>query len=309
MCVLSTTYVAGQHAGAILGSDLEHSAGFVNAYEQSECEREPAGPRRDESAAALRNPAEHHRRTASRAPALPPTRRHPGYASRAVGHAVRLMYRSLAPIVLGALRIPSRAAAGRATPCAAAAWLCTQGFRAGDTTHVCGATDTRDPPSSSTIQWRRFDDSSHGREGEQSSRRRSSRSRHVRVVPPMGRRSRRCRDRKATAVISAEYTYRSVSTRATCNRVLAGSGGPPVRRCARRVLETVPYSSRRNDHQHLQAVIAARSSATTCSARPGSRRRGQRIFSAKAASTRSRFSGSSRSSSTAGRGDLPSPTS
>ena len=140
MCVLSTTYVAGRRTGAILESDLEHSAGFVNAYEQSKYEAE-----RLVRAAMNRLPLSVIRLSTivggeSRSGTAADTNESP-MRLRAVHHAVRLMYRSLAPMVPGRAENPVELLPADYAV-AAAAWLCTQGFRAGDTTHVCGATDT-----------------------------------------------------------------------------------------------------------------------------------------------------------------------
>jgi len=133
VAVLSTTYVAGRRTGRILESDLEHTAGFVNAYEQSKYEAEQLVRASMDRlpVSVIRLSTIVGERESDEAPAR----------LRAVHHAIRLMYRSLAPMVPGRAGNPVELLPVDSAV-AAAAWLCTDGHRAGDTTHVCGATDT-----------------------------------------------------------------------------------------------------------------------------------------------------------------------
>jgi nucleoside-diphosphate-sugar epimerase len=137
MCVLSTTYVAGRRTGRILESELEHSAGFVNAYEQSKYEAERLVRRWMD-----RLPLSVIRLSTivGGEPRIGEANGSPARL-RAVHHAIRLMYRSLAPMVPGRPGNPVELLPAR-DAVSAASWLCTRGFAAGETAHVCGAADT-----------------------------------------------------------------------------------------------------------------------------------------------------------------------
>lgn len=129
---LSTTHVAGRRTGDILEDDLEHDAGFVNAYEASKYEAERELRRR---AADL--PVSVCRLSTvagdSQTGVIP--------RRGAIHQAALLMYASLAPMVPGGEHSPVDLialdyAAG------AVAWLATAGFEPGRTWHVCAGTDT-----------------------------------------------------------------------------------------------------------------------------------------------------------------------
>jgi nucleoside-diphosphate-sugar epimerase/acyl carrier protein len=129
---LSTTHVAGRRTGAILEDDLEHDAGFVNTYEATkyEAERELRAAMRDLRIAVARIS------TVTGDSCSGAIGR-----KRAIHHAVRFMYGSLAPMVPGREDSPVDFVpldhAVRAI-----ALLATDGFEAGATWHVCAGADT-----------------------------------------------------------------------------------------------------------------------------------------------------------------------
>ena len=131
VCLLSTVYVAGARTGNVFETDLPHSSGFVNAYERSKYDMEllaresmsrlPIAVARLSTVVGSPSPGRH--------------------APVALHQAVRLMYRSLAPMVPGgedhpvdlvpidfASKAIARLAAGAARP--------------GQTYHVCASIDT-----------------------------------------------------------------------------------------------------------------------------------------------------------------------
>jgi nucleoside-diphosphate-sugar epimerase len=130
--VMSTTHVAGKRTGAIRESELDHSAGFVNAYEQSKYEAEVAvrGWMRRVPVQVLRLST-----------VLGDGRDGRPFRPGAIHHALRLMYRSLAPMVPGRADAPVDLVPS-AYALEAVAWLTLAGFEPGRTYHVCGGEDT-----------------------------------------------------------------------------------------------------------------------------------------------------------------------
>ncbi len=130
-CLLSTVYVAGARTGTIFETELDHAAGFVNAYEHSKYEAELMARRW-----MTRIPLTVVR--LSTVVGSPPAKPRP---LGAIHQAVRLMYRSLAPMVPGSAEhpvdlVPVDYAAQ------AVAWLATRGFEASRTFHVVAGADT-----------------------------------------------------------------------------------------------------------------------------------------------------------------------
>ena len=132
LVALSTTHVAGRRTGDILEDELEHDAGFVNAYEESKygAERE------------LRRRAGDLPIAVCRLSTVVGDSRSGDIARRgAIHQAALFMYASLAPMVPGredspvdliALDYASRGIA----------WLATGGFEAGRTWHICAGART-----------------------------------------------------------------------------------------------------------------------------------------------------------------------
>jgi nucleoside-diphosphate-sugar epimerase len=130
--VLSTVHVAGRRTGSIDEDELEHTAGFVNAYEQSKYETElllracmgelPISVVRLSTVLGTSTTGEVQR------PA-------------AIHHALRLYYNSLAPMIPG---VPESMVDLIALDYAAAAvaHFSTDGFEAGRTFQICGGEDT-----------------------------------------------------------------------------------------------------------------------------------------------------------------------
>lgn len=128
---LSTTHVAGRRSGGIFEDELEHDAGFVNAYEASkyDAERElrarsgelPISVCRLSTVAGDSRSGEIGRRGA-------------------IHQAVLFMYAGLAPMVPGREDSPVDIVALDHV-LDAVAWLSTGGFEAGRTWHVCAGSD------------------------------------------------------------------------------------------------------------------------------------------------------------------------
>ena len=132
LIAVSTTHVAGKRTGAILEDELDHDAGFVNAYEASKFEAEQLW--RD---AAGRLPIAVCRLSTVIGDSRTGEIARPG----ALHRAVRLMYASLAPMVPGGEDSPVDLIA-LDYAAAAIAWLATDGFAAGATWHVSAGDDT-----------------------------------------------------------------------------------------------------------------------------------------------------------------------
>jgi len=130
-CHLSTVYVCGRRTGTIREEDLEHNAGFVNAYEQSKYEVEQL--------------------VASQAHRLPTTvvrlstifgRSRDGAVTKsgAIHYALRFFFHSLAPLVPGTKESPvDLIALDYAVDSITLAAL--DQFTPGSTWHVCGGSD------------------------------------------------------------------------------------------------------------------------------------------------------------------------
>lgn len=129
---LSTTHVAGRRTGDVFEHELEHEAGFVNAYEASKYEAE----------GALRARAGDLPISVCRLSTVIGDSRTGDIARRgAIHQAVLFMYASLAPMMPGSERSPvDLVALDYAVE--AIAWLATGGFEAGRTWHLCAGDDT-----------------------------------------------------------------------------------------------------------------------------------------------------------------------
>jgi nucleoside-diphosphate-sugar epimerase len=130
--VLSTTHVAGRRTGAILESNLEHDAGFVNAYEASKYEAE-----RVLRAEAGRVPIAVCRLSTVIGDSISGTIARRG----AIHHAVLALYAGLAPMVPGREDSPVDLLA-LDDAARAIALLATERFAAGETWHLCAGHDT-----------------------------------------------------------------------------------------------------------------------------------------------------------------------
>jgi nucleoside-diphosphate-sugar epimerase/acyl carrier protein len=128
---LSTAHVAGKRKGIIFEDDLEHDAGFVNTYEASkyEAERELRAAMRDLPVAVARISTVSGDSCTGIVPK--PTALH---------QAVRLMYAGLAPMVPGAEDSPVDLVALDHVA-RTIVLLATDGFKAGETWHVCAGAD------------------------------------------------------------------------------------------------------------------------------------------------------------------------
>jgi nucleoside-diphosphate-sugar epimerase len=129
---LSTTHVAGRRTGDVFEHELEHDAGFVNAYEASKYETEC-----DLRARAGDLPISVCRLSTvigdSRSGEIP--------RRGAIHQAVLFMYASLAPMMPGREDSPvDMVSLDYAVQ--AIAWLATGGFEAGRTWHLCAGADT-----------------------------------------------------------------------------------------------------------------------------------------------------------------------
>jgi nucleoside-diphosphate-sugar epimerase len=131
VCLLSTAYVAGARTGVIAEDELDHDAGFVNAYERSKYDAERLARVRASSLpiAVVR---------LSTVIGLPAASPRP---AGAIQQAIRLMYRGLVPMVPGRADDPvDLVPEAYAAP--AVAWLATRGFERGRTYHVAAGSDT-----------------------------------------------------------------------------------------------------------------------------------------------------------------------
>jgi len=131
LLALSTTHVAGRRTGTILEDELDHDAGFVNAYEASKYDAERALRRRwrDLPIAVCR---------LSTVIGDPPGGARTWH--RAMPQAVRLMYAGLAPMLPGRADSPvDLVALDHAVD--AVCWLATGGFQPQQTWHVCAGAD------------------------------------------------------------------------------------------------------------------------------------------------------------------------
>ena len=130
VCLLSTVYVAGARTGRVLETELPHTAGFVNAYERSKYDMELLARE------AMKQIPIAVARLSTVVGSPSPARRAPV----AIHQAVRLMYRSLAPMVPGGEDHPVDLVpmdyAARAV-----ARLVTAAAHPGHTYHVCASTD------------------------------------------------------------------------------------------------------------------------------------------------------------------------
>ncbi len=129
--ILSTTHVAGRRTGEILETDLFHEAGFVNAYEASKYEAELVARSQADLPIAVCRLSTVVGDSAS------------GAIGRrgAIHHAVLAMYAGLAPMVPGGEDSPVDLLASDYT-CRAIGFLATEGFRPGETWHLCAGTET-----------------------------------------------------------------------------------------------------------------------------------------------------------------------
>jgi long-chain acyl-CoA synthetase len=128
---LSTTHVAGRRTGEVFEHELEHDAGFVNAYEASKYDAE-----RELRARAGDLPVSVCRLSTvigdSRTGDIP--------RRGAIHQAVLFMYASLVPMVPGTEESPiDLVALDYAVE--AIAWLATRGFTPGRTWHLCAGVD------------------------------------------------------------------------------------------------------------------------------------------------------------------------
>jgi nucleoside-diphosphate-sugar epimerase len=131
VCVLSTVYVAGRRRGRIHESELEHDAGFVNAYERSKYEMEAMIEERGHGLPVA---------VARLSTVIGDSRDGHVGSQAAFHHALRLYYQSLAPMLPGVADspvdlIPTDYAAAAVTT------LACDGFRPYATWHVCAAED------------------------------------------------------------------------------------------------------------------------------------------------------------------------
>jgi nucleoside-diphosphate-sugar epimerase len=129
---LSTTHVAGRRTGVIAEPELEHDAGFVNAYEASKYDAEvELRARMNELPIAVCRISTVVGDSATGAIAR----------DGAIHHAIRLMYAGLAPMVPGSEDSPvDIVASDYAAP--AIATLSTAAFAPAATWHVCAGGDT-----------------------------------------------------------------------------------------------------------------------------------------------------------------------
>jgi nucleoside-diphosphate-sugar epimerase len=129
---VSTTHVAGRRSGLILETELEHDAGFVNAYEASKYDAERM----------LRSEADRLPVAVCRLSTVIGDSTTGEIARRgAIHHAVLALYAGLAPMVPGREDSPIDLLALDEAAQAIAA-LATAQFRAGDTWHLCAGANT-----------------------------------------------------------------------------------------------------------------------------------------------------------------------
>ena len=131
VAALSTVHVAGKRTGTICEDDLDHTAGFVNSYEQSKYESEvllrehmkelPISVLRLSTVLGNSTTGEVRRMAA-------------------IHHALRLYYNSLAPMIPGKTDSPvDLIAVDYAVE--AVAHFAVEHFQAGRTFHICGGED------------------------------------------------------------------------------------------------------------------------------------------------------------------------
>ncbi len=132
VCALSTIYVAGRRTGLIAESDLEHTCGFVNAYEQSKFEAEQLlrewMPRLPITVCRLST-------------VLGDSTRGTVHRLAAIHHAIRFLYHSLLPMIPGSPDSPVDVISSDYAV-AAVRHLSTNGFAAGTTFHICAGAET-----------------------------------------------------------------------------------------------------------------------------------------------------------------------
>jgi nucleoside-diphosphate-sugar epimerase len=128
---LSTIYVAGKRTGCINENELEHTAGFVNAYEQSKFEAEQF----------LRTNATHLPVTVYRLSTIFGNSRTGAVAKPgAIHQALRFFYHSLLPMIPGSAKsLVDLISSEYATD--VVRHLFYQKFEPGKTLHVCAAAD------------------------------------------------------------------------------------------------------------------------------------------------------------------------
>jgi nucleoside-diphosphate-sugar epimerase len=130
-CHLSTVYVSGKRTGTIRENDLEHDAGFVNAYEQSKYEAEQLV-----ASEAYRLPMTIVRLSTI----LGNSRDGAVTKSGAIHYALRFFFHSLAPFVPGKKESPvDLIALDYATD--GIALVALQQFTPGSTWHISGGSD------------------------------------------------------------------------------------------------------------------------------------------------------------------------
>jgi len=129
---LSTVHVAGRRAGPVLETELDHEAGFVNAYEQSKYEAEQLLRSR---MGAL--PIAVYRLSTILGDSRTGEVGKPG----GIHQALRFFYHSLAPMIPGRPDSPVDLIALDYAVAAVAHLFC-QGFVAGRTLHICGGRET-----------------------------------------------------------------------------------------------------------------------------------------------------------------------
>lgn len=128
--VLSTVYVAGRRSGVVYENELEHDAGFVNAYEESKYQAERH----------VRKHKDEQPVTVVRLSTVIGDSE--GHVTRlaALHHALRFYYSSLAPMVPGSdTSLVDLVALDYAAN--AVVHLAVDGFAAGKTYQVCGGMD------------------------------------------------------------------------------------------------------------------------------------------------------------------------
>jgi len=130
---VSTTHVAGRRSGLILETDLEHDAGFVNAYEASKYDAERMLRSEEDDGLPV---------AVCRLSTVIGDSTTGKIARRgAIHHAVLALYAGLAPMVPGREDSPVDLLALDEAAQAIAA-LTTAQFRAGDTWHLCAGANT-----------------------------------------------------------------------------------------------------------------------------------------------------------------------
>jgi nucleoside-diphosphate-sugar epimerase len=130
-CHLSTVYVCGKRTGTIREEDLEHTSGFVNAYEQSKYEAEQLV-----SSEAHRLPTTIIRLSTILGRSLDGAVTKAG----AIHYALRFFFHSLAPLVPGKKESPVDLIALEYAA-ESIALVALRQFTPGSTWHVCGGSD------------------------------------------------------------------------------------------------------------------------------------------------------------------------